>query len=126
MVTPRLLLTSPVRSCGKTTLLDVSKHMVARPRKIDSITAAGVYHLVDWGCTLLVDEADNLQIAGTLKAILNGGHRKGGARIIVIKGSPREFSLFGPMAFGAIGVLPLPTMSRSIVIRMERRDATLA
>jgi hypothetical protein len=28
------------------------------------------------------------------------------------------------MALGAIGILPLPTMSRSIVIRMERRDAT--
>src|SRR5262245_54554247 len=40
MVTPRLSLTSPVRSCGKTTMLDVMDRMVARPEKSDNITAA--------------------------------------------------------------------------------------
>jgi hypothetical protein len=47
MVTPRLVLTSPVRSCGKTTLLDVVSHMVARPEKSDNITAAAIYSAVD-------------------------------------------------------------------------------
>jgi hypothetical protein len=31
MVTPRLFLMSPVRNCGKTTLLDVASRLVARP-----------------------------------------------------------------------------------------------
>ena len=46
-VTPRLMVTSPVRGCGKTTLLDLLEAMCARPLKSDSITAAGIYHAVD-------------------------------------------------------------------------------
>src|SRR5262249_14345055 len=42
MVTPRLLLTSPVRYCGKTTLLDVLNRLVVRPERTDSITAAAI------------------------------------------------------------------------------------
>ena len=33
MVTPRLLLTSPVRNCGKTTLVDSTSRLVARAEK---------------------------------------------------------------------------------------------
>jgi hypothetical protein len=38
MVTPRLLLLSPVRECGKTTLLDILSRLVPRPEKSDHIT----------------------------------------------------------------------------------------
>jgi hypothetical protein len=46
-VTPRLMVTSPVRGCGKTTLLDLLEAMCVRPLKSDSITAASIYHAVD-------------------------------------------------------------------------------
>jgi len=39
-VTPRLTLTSPVRGCGKTTLLELIEALCLRPLKSDSITAA--------------------------------------------------------------------------------------
>ena len=46
-VTPRLTLTSPLRGCGKTTLLDLLEALCVRSLKSDSITAASIYHAVD-------------------------------------------------------------------------------
>jgi Protein of unknown function (DUF3631) len=124
-VTPRLLLTSPVRGCGKTTLLDVIEALCARPLKSDHITPAGLYYAIDRKhATLLIDEADNLGLAShaTLRAILNSGHRKGGAVTRYRDGEDRSFSTFAPVVVSAIGTLPLPLMHRSIVIHMERHD----
>jgi Protein of unknown function (DUF3631) len=127
MVTPRLILTSPVRGCGKTTLLDICSLLVATPEKSDSITAALIYHLLDrTRCTLLIDEADNLELSakGVLRAVLNSGHRKGGFRRHLVAGRPCKFSTFAPIALASIGNLTLPLMSRSVVIHMTRHDGT--
>jgi hypothetical protein len=124
-VTPRLMVTSPVRGCGKTTLLDLLEALCLRPLKSDSITAASIYHAVDRDHpTLLIDEADNLGLAfnGVLRAVLNSGHRRGGKITRYHSGQARSFSTFAPVAVAAIGTLPLPVMHRSIVIHMERRD----
>jgi hypothetical protein len=125
MVTPRLVLISPVRACGKTTLLDVASHMVARPEKSDNTTAAAIYHAVDEDrCTLLIDEADNLELSakGALRAVLNSGHRKGGSIMRLMGRRRRRFSTFAPVAMASIGALTLPLMSRSIVIPMARHN----
>src|SRR5262245_10126388 len=119
MVSPRLVLTSPVRGCGKTTLLDIYSLLVAGGEKSDSITAALIYHLIDrQRCTLLIDEADKLELSakGVLRAVLNSGHRKGGVRRHLVNGQPCKFSTFAPIALASIGGLTLPLMSRSIVI----------
>jgi hypothetical protein len=127
MVTPRLVLTSPVRSCGKTTLLDVLSQLVVRPAKTDHVTAAAIYHLVDRDrSTLLIDEADNLELAvrAVIRSILNSGHRYGGAVTRLLRNQPTRLSTFAPAALAAIRSLPLPLMSRSIVIHMERASST--
>jgi hypothetical protein len=124
-VTPRLTLTSPVRGCGKTTLLDLIEALCLRPLKSDSITAASLYHAVDREHpTLLIDEADNLGLAvnGPLRAVLNSGHRRGGKVTRYHGGQARSFSTFAPVAVAAIGTLPLPLMHRAIVIPMQRHD----
>jgi len=124
-VTPRLMLTSPVRGCGKTTLLELIEALCARPLKSDNITAAGIYHAVDHEHpTLLMDEADNLGLAfnGALRAVVNSGHRRGGKVTRYHHAQVRSFSTFSPVAVASIGTLPLPVMHRSIVIRMERHD----
>ena len=60
-VTPRLVLTSPVRGCGKTTLLALLEKWASKWLKTDSISAAAIYHSVDREHpTLLVDEGENL------------------------------------------------------------------
>jgi Protein of unknown function (DUF3631) len=128
MVTPRLALVSPVRGCGKTTLLALLALLVARGRKEDGVSAAAIFRLIDNGHpTLLIDEADNLGLDrnGILRAVLNSGHRKGGSLTRVIKDRPRRFSTFAPMAIAAIGVLPLPIMHRSLIIPMKRATGKL-
>ena len=123
--TPRLTLTSPVRGCGKTTLLDLIEALCVRPLKSDSITAASIYHAADREHpTLLIDEGDNLGLAfnGPLRAVLNSGHRKGGKVTRYHNGQACSFSTFSPAAVAAIGTLPLPVMHRSVIIPMERHD----
>jgi hypothetical protein len=123
------MVTSPVRGCGKTTLLDICEQLTARGFRTDSITAAAIARLVNQDHpTLLVDEADNLDVEANrlMKAILNGGHRRNGRRAQVnAKGEVITFSLFGPMAFAAIGMMPLPLMHRSITIEMVRATREL-
>ena len=124
MVSPRLAFTSPVNGCGKTTALAVIEKLAYRPERMDNATPAVIYHLIDQihGGTLLVDEADNLGLRenSILRAIMNSGHRKGGNIRRVIRGAPKTFNTFAPMALAAIGSLPLPLMRRSIVMHMEK------
>jgi putative DNA primase/helicase len=127
-VTPRLALLSPVRRCGKTTAFAVLEALIARPLKTDDITPAMVYHLIDRdGVSLLLDEADNaaLHLDRHARAVYNSGHREGGKVGRLIGGEPRTFSTFSPLALAAIGLLPLPLMDRSIVIRMQRSTKRL-
>jgi Protein of unknown function (DUF3631) len=125
LVTPRLALVSPVRGCGKTTLLALIERLLPRSHRTDNITPAVIYRLIetDRGA-LLIDEADNLELArnGALRAVLNSGHRKGGNIMRVIRGEPKRFSTFAPMAIAVIGGLPLPIIHRSVVIPMHRSD----
>ena len=122
-ISPRLAFTSPVRGCGKTTALAVIEQLAFRPERMDNATPAVIYHLIDrLQGTLLVDEADNLglNVNGILRAVLNSGHRTGGSIRRVIKGAPKKFSTFAPMAIAAIGSLPLPLMQRSVIVHMEK------
>jgi hypothetical protein len=128
-ISPRLALISPVRGCGKTTLLDICERLAARGLRTDSITAAAISRLVDAEqTTLLADEADNLDFAADklLKAVLHGGHRRGARRIVVSQGQPTKLSIFAPMAFASIGMLTMPLMHRSVTIEMSRATRPLA
>ncbi|THD61111.1 MAG: DUF3631 domain-containing protein [Bradyrhizobium sp.] len=121
--TPRLAVLSPVRGCGKSVALKLCASLCLRAHKLGSVTTAGLARLIDRNKpTVLLDEADNLDFANdpVLRAILNDGFERGGIRVCVVNSEPREFDLFAPLAFGAIGRLPLPLMSRSIVINMSR------
>jgi hypothetical protein len=114
-----------VRGCGKTTLLDVAERLVARPEKSDNITAAAIYHaLRGVPRTLLLDEADNLEMTAkaALRAVLNAGYRKGGVVTRMLRGQSVRFPVFAPVALAAIGTLTLPLASRSLVIHMRRAD----
>jgi hypothetical protein len=126
MVTPRLFLTSPVRGCGKSLALDVLDRLDARSYLTDNITAAAVYDTVDsQQCSLLMDEFDNQEIAAkaAFRAVLNAGYRKGRKITRGVGKHRREYNVFAPIAIAAIGKLPLPLMSRCIVIHMWRHDS---
>jgi hypothetical protein len=123
-ITPRLALLSPVRGCGKTTLLALIELLTAEPCRTDNPSASGIYHLLDRrpNTTLLVDEGDNLDLLrnNVLRTVFNSGHRRGGSVTRFISGGSRHLPTFAPLCIAAIGNLPLPLMHRAITINMQR------
>ncbi len=129
--TPRLAISSPVKRCGKSTLLDLLTCMSARPLKADNISASAVYRTVEalretGGLTLLVDEADSfIKDNEELRGILNSGCEKSGQviRNMEIKGEwqPVAFGTFCPVALAGIGTLPDTLADRSIPIELRRK-----
>jgi hypothetical protein len=124
-ITPRLAILSPVRGCGKTTLLALIEQLVGEPFRVDDVTAAAIYYQIDRRpyTTLLIDEGDNLGLLNNVCcAPFNSGHRKGGAAGRYVGGWSQKFSTFAPLAIAAIGyTLPLPLMHRAAaVISMQR------
>jgi putative DNA primase/helicase len=125
IISPRLGITSPVKGCGKTTLLDVLERLVKKPRNAASITASVVFRTVEaHQPTLLIDEADTFMAGDEgLRGVLNAGHRRGGnvLRSVGDDFEPRQFSVYCAAAIALIGDLPETLADRSIPIRLQKR-----
>jgi Protein of unknown function (DUF3631) len=123
-IAPRLALLSPVRGCGKTSFLNLLAQLILEGERSDDVTAASIYHQLYErpGTTLLIDEADNLNLFNNnvLRVVFNSGHDRDGNIRRFVKGRSKRFSTFAPLAVAAIGLLPLPLMHRAIIINMQR------
>jgi hypothetical protein len=124
---PYLAIISPVKGCGKSTVLDVLELLVPRPLKAEGFTAAVIYRVIEkYHPTLLIDELDSfLKGNEVLRGVLNSGYAATGkiARSVGDDHEPRTFSTWGPKVLAMIGDLPPTIEDRSIVIRMERKLA---
>jgi len=128
---PRLLITSPTKQCGKSTLLEALEAVVHRGLILSNAKPAGVFRAIEaWAPTLLLDEADTwMKQDEELAGILNSGHTRRTARVIRVvdvKGelTPTLFSTWCPMVIAGIGGQRDTLMSRSIVIGLRRKLAT--
>lgn len=126
--TPRLLVTAPDAECGKTLLL---KHMVGnlvtRPMPVELMKTAPFFRLAEkYQPTFLIDEVDVfIQEDSDLLAAINNGWEPHGsvARCIPPDYDVRLFTTHSPVAMAGIKItdrLPATTVSRSIVITLER------
>ena len=124
--TPRLIITSPTKRCGKSTLLRVIGKLVPRPLFLSGVTAAVLFRSIgDHRPVLLVDEADNagLKQNEDLRIVFNEGvyaEAKIG-RTVGDAHEPKLFPIFAPVVFAGIGELPSTTMDRGIIVRMRRK-----
>jgi hypothetical protein len=123
---PKLLVTSAVGDCGKSTLLSLIGYLVPRALSCVDITEAPLFRSVEyWSPTLLIDEADKLLVNNEpVRAIVNGSWAKGFGVVRCIGDAhiPHFFPIFCPQAIGMVGKrLPHTTLSRSIVIEMNRK-----
>jgi hypothetical protein len=105
--TPRLLVISPIEECGKTTVLKVIEQLAYEPARFGGVTAAMIYHQLEHtpGITLLIDEADNLDLFNDpkIRRIFNYGHETSGADIgKVNRGRPQKYSVSAPLALAWI------------------------
>ncbi len=75
-ILPKLLLTSPVMRCGKTTVLEMVGRCVHNPLFTANITTASLYRTIDqWEPTVMIDEGDTfLNYNKRLTGIINSGH----------------------------------------------------
>jgi putative DNA primase/helicase len=85
-----------------------------------------LYRMVEkWQPTLLVDEADTIfKNNAELRSVINSGWTRGTGvpRCHPETHEPEFFETFGPKAIGLKGLaLPDTTLSRSIVIEMQRK-----
>lgn len=126
MISPRLAVRSPIKGCGKTTLLDVLTRLVPRPLATANVSPSAIFRVIAaHQPTLLIDEADTLFKDGdeTLRGILNAGHRQGGTvlRSVGDEHEPRSFACYAATVIALIGQLPGTLADRSIDIVLARR-----
>ena len=125
---PRLLVTSPTKACGKSTLLEAIDAMAHRGFIVSNASPAAIFRAIEaWKPTLLLDEADtwmkqNEELAG----VLNSGHTRRTARVIRVsevngEHLPTAFSTWCPMAIAGIGSQRDTLMSRSVIISLRRK-----
>ena len=129
--TPYLNVTSAVKQCGKTRLLEVLEPIVPSPWFTGRVSAAVLTRKVDGETpTLLLDESDAAfahhgEYAEALRAILNSGYRRSGVSSLCVATGHgigyRDFSTFCPKAIAGIGALPDTVVDRSIRIALRRR-----
>ena len=125
---PKVLISSPTKRCGKTTLLEVIEALVFRAMMCSNITAAALFRSIEkWKPTLLVDEADRfLRGKDELNGIVNAGHTRRTAyvnRCVEVNGEQdvRRYSVWCPQVFAGIGSQADTLVDRSIVISLRRR-----
>lgn len=126
-VTPRLVITSPQKGCGKSTVLDLLRAVVRRPIMASHATPAALFRVIErYQPTVLLDEADTyLSDNDDLRRLLNAGHHVRGAvwRTVGDEHEPRPFPVFAPVAIAAIGGVPETIVDRAVVLPMRRRRA---
>ena len=125
-VSPILAIASPVKRCGKTTLLTLLTALVPKPLPASNITPAVVFRTIEaYVPTLLVDEADSFITKNDeLRGVLNSGHTRSTAQVLRTVGdqyTPQVFSTWCAKAIALIGQLPATLEDRSVVVQMRRR-----
>lgn len=128
---PYLLITAPMKACGKSTLLNTLSRLVRKPFPTSSTSAAGVFRVMsEYHPTLMIDEADTfLAQDQSLTGMLNAGIQRGTPAVRVEKNGAGEFV---PMAYDSFGFkaicginarrLSETITDRSIVIELQRRQ----
>lgn len=126
---PYVALLSPAKRCGKTRVLELLELVCAGAWRGTSPTAAALYRMMEKIPTLLLDEVEALRGRNVsesnqaILAVLNAGHRKGATvpRCDGPKNELKQFPVYGPKVFAAIGQLPDTLADRSIRITMQRK-----
>ena len=127
---PRLDITSPVKRCGKSRLLDIIEATCHEPLLTVNISPAALVRSIgDDPPTLLLDEADTVfgPKAGDnhedLRGILNAGHPRNRPYIRwdMASRQPEHCPTFAMAALAGIGDLPDTITDRAVVVPMRRR-----
>ena len=129
--TPYLHVYSPEKQCGKSRVLEVLFHLVAKPWKLANPSEAALFRKIEKDCpTILWDEIDAVfqgkatdPTKENLRGLVNSGFERNG-RVPRCDGAQHEvkdYSVFCPKVLAGIGELPDTIADRCIPIRLERK-----
>jgi hypothetical protein len=128
--TPYASIESATPECGKNTVLNILETICCRPKMLTSASEAALFRLIDrHKPTVLLDEAEVLASRGEradcLRSIAQAGYKKGGMvpRCVGPNNEIRNFEVYCPKVFAAIGGVTGALLSRCIVIHMEKAPA---
>jgi hypothetical protein len=128
-----LVITSPVRRCGKTRLQETLARLTPRPQSMSGISAAALARVIERDRpTVFIDEFDaiakgNREMGESLRGQLNSSFNRSSAHILksvrFSRGDweVRSFSTWAPTCIAGIGQAPETVMDRSIVLNLKRR-----
>jgi putative DNA primase/helicase len=123
---PKLLISSPEKECGKSTLMEVIEALTYRGYLASNGTEAAIFRLIDaFHPALLLDETDRWVTRDKpgLIGIVNCGHTRRGAKVLRTVGddhTPKNFSVWGPMALAGIRKPDDTIVSRSVEVELKR------
>jgi hypothetical protein len=125
-LSPILQIKSPMKRCGKSTLLGIVGGLLPRNISSGSASSASVFRLIDkFQVSICIDEADiNVSGKNEFIELLNSSYLRKTARVLRCSGKdhdPRPFSSWGPKVVAGIGNLSDTTEDRSIQINMRRK-----
>jgi putative DNA primase/helicase len=130
-ISPFLVLASPTKRCGKTSVLIVLCYLTPRSELASNISASALFRYVEEvRPTLLIDEADSfLKADEAMRGILNSGHTRAAAYVIrnvEANGDhkPKRFSTWTPKAIAAIGELADTLQDRAVILQLQRKPKT--
>ncbi len=130
-ISPRLLVTSPEKRCGKSTLLRVINKLVPKPLFAANASPSTMFRLADSEQpTLILDEVDGyVKDSEDHRNLVNAGHAIENCHILRNVGeganmTPSVFRIWCPMVLAGIGRLQDTIEDRSIILRMRRRKAS--
>ena len=132
-ISPFMVIISPEKRCGKTTVLIILQFLTPRSELASDISAAAVFRYVeDERPTLLIDEADTfIKDNEEMRGVLNTGHTKTAAYVIRTvemcgEHKAKRFSTWAPKAIATIRSLADTLEDRSIIVtnaaEKEERD----
>jgi Protein of unknown function (DUF3631) len=132
-ISPFLVLVSPTKRCGKTSVLIILLYLTPRSELSSNISASALFRYIEEARpTLLIDEGDSfVKDNEELRGILNSGHTKAAAHVIrnvEVNGEhkPRRFSTWAPKAIATIRSLADTLEDRSIVVTLQRKPRAAA
>lgn len=128
-VTTYLGIVSPVKRCGKTTVLTLLNKVADRTEFASNVSPPSIYRVIEERQpTLLIDEGDTfLRGRDELRGILNAGYTRDSAYVLRAGGEGqalRRYSCWCPKAIATIGGLPETLADRCVMITMRRKTAS--
>jgi len=127
-ISPFLVLVSPTKRCGKTSVMILLQYLTPRSELASNITGPALFCYIEAvRPTLLIDEADSfVKDNEELRGILNSGHTKVAANVIrsvEVNGEhqPRRFSTWAPKAIATIRSLADTLEDRAIIVQLQRK-----